>query len=94
MRRRVSYGLLGHPPTPALDDSGFRIWNQDIEDEASWLSGCLFVPEEAAMAIARGRWTDETAARRFDASAQMINFRLNAAGARVRVARERRRRVA
>ncbi|KTR95831.1 hypothetical protein NS220_04555 [Microbacterium testaceum] len=90
----ISHGLLGHPPTPALDDSGCRVWNQDIEDEASWLSGCLLVPEEAAMAIARGRWTVETAARRFDVSAPMINFRLNATGARVRVARERRRRVA
>jgi len=90
----ISHGLLGHPPTPALDDNGCRIWNQDVEDEASWLSGCLLVPEEAALAIARGRWTVETAAQRFDVSTQMINYRLNATGARLRVKRERGRRAA
>src|SRR4051794_24012052 len=25
----LSHGLLGHPPTPALDAAGCRIWNQD-----------------------------------------------------------------
>ena len=83
----LSHALLLHPPTPALDDKGCRNWNQDIEDEANWLSGCLLVPEEAALEIARGRWTTTEVTRRFDVSPAMIQFRLNATGARTRVRR-------
>lgn len=83
----LSHGLLAHPPTPAMDDTGCRIWNQDIEDEASWLSGCLLVSERAALAIARGQWAPAEAALRFGVSVAMINFRLNTTGARKRVSR-------
>jgi hypothetical protein len=85
----LSHGLLGHPPTPALDDSGCRVWNQDVEDEAAWLSGCLLVTEEAALVIARGQMTPESAAHRLGVSTAMINFRVNAVGARKRVSRSR-----
>jgi Zn-dependent peptidase ImmA (M78 family) len=85
----LSHGLLSHPPTPALDDTGCRVWNQDIEDEASWLAGCLLVPEGAALAIARKRWTIDEAAERFAVSEQMIRFRLNGTGAVARVQRAR-----
>ena len=37
----LSHALLHHPPTPALDDIGNRIWNQDVEDEAAALAGWL-----------------------------------------------------
>jgi Zn-dependent peptidase ImmA (M78 family) len=86
----LSHGLLGHPPTPALDDTGCRVWNQDIEDEASWLAGCLLVPEAAALGIARGRWTTDEAAALFGVSEQMIRFRINGTGAAVRVQGARR----
>jgi len=85
----LGHGLLLHPPTPALDDSGCRDWNQDIEDEASWLAGNLLVAEDATLAIARGRWTKLEAAEHFAVSPQMIQFRLNATGAMKRVARAR-----
>jgi len=83
----LSHGLLQHPRTPAMDDSGCRMWNQDIEDEANWLAGCLLVPEPAALAIARGRWSVPEAARRFAVSEAMVRYRLNATGATVRVQR-------
>lgn len=90
----LSHGLLGHPPTPAMDDRGCRIYNEDIEDEAVWLGGCLLIPEEAALAVARGRWSVETAGVHFDVSTEMVNYRVNATGARVRAERERRKRAA
>lgn len=83
----LSHGLLQHPRTPAMDDSGCRIWNQDIEDEANWLAGCLLIPEPAALAIARGRWSIAEAAARFGVSEAMIRFRLNTTGAVARVSR-------
>ena len=85
----LSHGLLGHPPTPGLDDSGCRVWNQNIEDEASWLSGCLLVTEEMALTIARGKMTAQGASLRLGVSIPMINFRMNAVGARKRVTRAR-----
>ncbi|MGE2721223.1 ImmA/IrrE family metallo-endopeptidase [Mycolicibacterium celeriflavum] len=77
----LAHGLLLHPPTPALDDRGCRHWNQDIEDEASWLAGALLVPERTALWIARGRQTPEEAAEEFGVSAQMMRWRLNVTGA-------------
>ena len=32
LAHELSHGLLLHPPTPAMDDKGCRIWNGDIED--------------------------------------------------------------
>ncbi len=83
----LSHGLLLHPPTPAMDDSGCRVWNQDVEDEATWLAGCLLVTEQAALATARGRWTLVEAAERFGVSEAMMQFRINKTGAAVRVQR-------
>ena len=85
----LSHGLLGHPPTPALDDAGCRVWDQGIENEAAWLSGCLLVTEEFAMTVARGKMTVQGAALRLGVSTAMINFRVNAVGARKRVSRSR-----
>jgi IrrE N-terminal-like domain len=84
-----AHGLLLHPPTPALDQRGCRLWDQDVEDEANWLAGVLLVPEDAALAVARGWMTDEAAALHFGVSEQMLNYRLNITGARLRVRRAR-----
>lgn len=90
LSHELSHGLLLHPPTPALDNTGCRHWNQDIEDEASWLAGALLVPEAATMAIAGGRrWTTSAAAQHFGVSPAMIRFRLNSTGASKRVQRAR-----
>jgi len=89
LAHELAHGLLRHPPTPTLDNTGCREWNQDIEDEASWLAGVLLVPEPATLAIAQGRWTKTEAALRFGVSPQMIQFRLNATGAVRRVQRSR-----
>lgn len=85
LSHELSHGLLGHPPTPALDDLGCRIWNQDIEDEAAWLGAALLVPEYAALSVARRRWTQEEAAHRFGVSLQMIQYRINVTGAEKRI---------
>jgi Zn-dependent peptidase ImmA (M78 family) len=89
LSHELAHGLLLHPPTPALDNSGCRHWNQDIEDEASWLAGALLVPEAATIAIAKGRWTTPGAATHFGVSQAMIRFRLNSTGAMRRIQRAR-----
>jgi hypothetical protein len=87
LAHELAHALLLHPPTPALDDTGGRLWNQDIEDEAAWLAGALLISEAATIAIARGKWTRAAAARHFGVSERMVQFRLNATGAVKRVER-------
>lgn len=40
----LAHGLLHHRPSAAPDDTGCRLWNQDIEDEEQWLAGNLSYP--------------------------------------------------
>lgn len=89
LAHELAHALLQHPPGAALDSTGCRIWRQDIEDEAEWLSGVLLVTETAAIAIAQGRWSRSDAAIHFHVSRRMIDYRLNATGAVKRVARTR-----
>jgi Zn-dependent peptidase ImmA (M78 family) len=87
LAHELSHALLHHPPTPAMNDIGNRIWNQDIEDEATYLAGCLLMTPEAALATAKGQWAVAEAAARLGISEQTVNFRINKTGARVRVRR-------
>lgn len=89
LAHELGHGLLHHPPTPALDDTGCRHWNQDIEDEAQWLAGCLLLTEDAALSIARAKTPLSVAAARYGISEQMVRFRLNMTGAYKRAERAR-----
>jgi Zn-dependent peptidase ImmA (M78 family) len=90
LAHELAHGLLLHPPTPALDNVGCRYWNQDIEDEATWLAGVLLLSEPATIEIASGHWTRAGALAHFSISPQMIQWRLNSTGALRRVERMRR----
>jgi Zn-dependent peptidase ImmA (M78 family) len=81
LAHELAHGLLLHPPTPAMDDKGCRIWNGDIEDEAAWLAGCLLVTMEAALAVARGQLTMIAAANHLGISVDMVRYRVNVTGA-------------
>jgi Zn-dependent peptidase ImmA (M78 family) len=85
----LSHALLLHPPTPPLDDRGCRIWNEDIEDEANWLAGVLLVTEDLALALVRRGTSLSLAASELGVSQQMLQWRINATGARKRVERTR-----
>jgi Zn-dependent peptidase ImmA (M78 family) len=89
----LAHGLLHHQPTPALDNFGCRLWDQNIEDEAGFLAGALLLTEDAALHIARSGVTAADAAAQFGISTQMVIYRLNVTGARVRVERARARRA-
>lgn len=86
----LSHALLLHDPTPAMDDLGCRLWNQDIEDEAQWLAGALLLTEDAALFVARQRWPVERIAEHFGISTPMVNWRLRMTGALKRVERAQR----
>lgn len=83
----ISHGLLLHPPQPALDAHGCRNWNNDMEDEAEWLSGALLISEEAALNIAKRNMSIKDAADLYNASEKMVRWRLSITAAHKRVVR-------
>ena len=83
----LSHALLLHPPAPAIDDKGCRIWNRDVEDEAEWLSGTLLVPEKAALRVVRWGLTIKEAAKIYGVTNKLMTFRINLTGARKRASR-------
>lgn len=87
----LSHALLLHVPHRALDENGCRVWAAECEEEAEWLGGTLLIPDEAAVLIVREKLTLSDAASRYGVSRDMVTFRLNVSGARVRVARAGRR---
>jgi len=88
----ISHGLMLHPPSPALDVSGCRNWNQDIEDEANWLSGALLISDEAAFNIVLRKMSIAEAAALYGVSEKLVRWRISVTGAHQRVARYRQRR--
>lgn len=82
----AAHGLLLHPPAPVLDRRGCRLWNADVEDEASYLAGALLVPRPAAWWLVKRKMTFEEAAHHFGCSVEMIRWRVNLTGARKRLA--------
>ncbi len=89
LAHELAHALLLHPPAPALDHRGNRMWNQDAEDEATWLAGALLITDDAALAVARGWKPVDRAALHFGVSVGMVKYRLNVTGARTRAARTR-----
>lgn len=82
----LSHGLLMHEPQVALVN-GCRDWNADAEEEATWLAGVLLVTDDAAMALARSGYTIADGAKRYGVSEQLLTWRMNMSGARLRVKR-------
>ena len=89
LAHELSHALLLHPPTPPIDASGLRIWDQTLEDEAEWLAGALLISDEAALHIIRNGLAEEQSMDLYGVSRKMLQFRLNVTGARLRVARAR-----
>lgn len=78
----LSHGLLLHEPQPALDGRGCRDWRSEIEAEASFLSGVLLLPAQAARGAAKRGLSVEEIAMRYGISIEMARWRVNITGAR------------
>jgi IrrE N-terminal-like domain len=83
VRRRSSIGhelshhLLEHPFSEMiLTGDGCRRFDAKLEDHATYLSGQLLVPEEAARRAAFDGWTNEQVADRFQVSTQFAQMRM------------------
>ncbi len=82
LSHEAAHALLLHQPRPAIDATGCRDWQDDVEKEAAYLGGCLLIPGKAARAAVRKGWTDAEVADHYAVSDSMARYRLNVSGAR------------
>jgi hypothetical protein len=81
LAHELSHGLRLHEPRHAIV-AGCRDYSKIEEDEAAWLSGCLLVPRDAALAVAMSGTPIERAAAEYGVSNRMMSWRVNATGAK------------
>ena len=79
----IAHALLAHAPQP-FDHIGGCSFNKDIEDEANCLAGHILIPHAAAMKIVWSDCTEDAACNRYGVSSEMLRYRLNTSGARIR----------
>jgi Zn-dependent peptidase ImmA (M78 family) len=75
----LAHLILDHPPTNAFDAFGNRNFPKALEEEATWLAGCLLVPRDGLVSVLRRCGDDHgRAADHFGVSVQLLRWRVNA----------------
>lgn len=93
LAHELAHIILGHEPSMMFmsPNSGLalRTYNEDQEQEADWLAGCLLLPRDALLTIRRRRLSDEEACSQYGVSPPMLRFRFNITGVDVQLKRAR-----
>ena len=79
----IAHAILAHVPQP-FDHIRGHSFNKDIEDEANCLAGHILIPDAATMQIVWSGCSKDAACERYGVSRQMLEYRLNTSGARIR----------
>lgn len=81
----LSHILLDHKPTEMLLfskelDVVLRDFDEDAEEEATWLSGCLLLPRDTLLYIKKQGIDEQTVRDTYHVSSTLFRFRLNKTG--------------
>lgn len=80
----LSHILLVHEPSQIMvsPDNPFmlRSYNERLEEEASWLAGCLLLPRDALVNIRTNGLSDDEACDSYVVSHQLLTYRMNVTG--------------
>lgn len=80
----LAHIIRGHEPTRLImsSDGGMalRTFDQQQEDEANWLGGCLLLPRDALLAIKNNQLPETQACSTYGVSKVLLTFRLNMSG--------------
>ena len=81
----LSHIILGHKPSQIVFLSpdtkiALRDYNQALEEEATWLAGCLLLPRDALLSISLSGISSTDACRKYGVSKDLLNFRMNMTG--------------
>lgn len=84
LTHELSHHLLGHKPA-GLGVSGagtmmLESYDQQQEEQADWLSGCLLLPRDALVQIKKRRTDMTTAAKQYGVSLAMLRYRIGVTG--------------
>jgi Zn-dependent peptidase ImmA (M78 family) len=94
LAHEIAHVILDHEPSMMFmspkSGMALRTHNEEQEQEANWLAGCLLLPREALMSIRRKGTSDEDACLEYGVSSAMLRFRLNVTGVNVQLRRARR----
>jgi hypothetical protein len=94
LAHELAHIILGHEPSMMFmsPNSGMalRTHNEEQEQEANWLAGCLLLPREALLLIRRKGSGDEDACAEYGVSPAMLRFRFNVTGVNAQLRRTRR----
>ena len=89
----LAHVMRGHDPGRVMffpdGNIALRTYDQNQEDEANWLAGCLLLPRDALTHIKAHGITEEAAARTYQVSVQLLKYRLNVTGVNVQFRRGR-----
>lgn len=90
----LSHIILGHKPSQIVfltPDSqiALRDYDQDLEEEAIWLSGCLLLPREALLTIKHSGLSASRARHEYGVSSDLLTFRMNITGVNYQVSAAR-----
>jgi Zn-dependent peptidase ImmA (M78 family) len=94
LAHEISHALLAHPPRSLFNGSGCRHFDPDMESQANCLAGHILISNEAARHIVYSRLDLGAACAAYGVSRDMMEFRLNASGARKQHQRWKRQRRA
>lgn len=93
LAHEIAHIILGHEPSMMFMSStsgmALRTYNEEQEEEANWLGGCLLLPREALIAIRRKGCPDEDACAEYGVSQAMLRFRCNVTGVETQLRRTR-----
>ncbi len=89
LAHEASHSLLVHSPEIVSKGPGCRNYDRDQEGEANFLSGCILIPNEAARKIVMSGMDLQEARESYGVSDRMLQYRLNASGARLQRRRRR-----
>jgi Zn-dependent peptidase ImmA (M78 family) len=93
LAHELSHIILGHEPSmmfmSATSGIALRTHNEEQEDEANWLAGCLLLPRDVLLAIRRRKLLDEQACGEYTVSLAMLRYRFNVTGVDVQLRRFR-----
>ncbi len=80
----LSHILLSHEPSKIILSPkvsiALRDYNEDQEDEAAWLAGCLLLPRDALLYITRNGMSEDETMEKYNVSRDLLNYRINVTG--------------
>ena len=84
LTHELSHLLLGHKPARLdVSEAGIMMmesYDQQQEEEADWLSGCLLLPRETLVHIKKRRLDQTIAAKQYGVSLSMLKYRMGITG--------------